>query len=248
MEKLSKKEKKLLKKEEFESQLAREERNKAIKKWTIITVIVVLLVAGLWWVIKESNKPLPGQTVDDLGRTHVKIGEKIKYNSNPPTSGSHYPEWTKAGIYDAPKQDEYLVHSLEHGYIIISYNCEKLSARSFWGIARGFIPQTYAQEPSMNQPTASTESMPTVEASPEAKLTDPKWNSKACNDIKNQLKAITDEKRIWKMIVIPRPNLDTTIALTAWDRIDKMDSVKKEEINSFIDAFRDKGPEQTMEP
>jgi len=53
------------------------------------------------------------------------------YNTNPPTSGRHYPDTLKAGFYDEgstnyPHPEGYLVHNLEHGYIIFWYNCALL--------------------------------------------------------------------------------------------------------------------------
>lgn len=49
-------------------------------------------------------------------------GTKIaNYNSNPPTSGDHWPEPAEWGIYLSPLPDEQLVHNLEHGGIWISY-------------------------------------------------------------------------------------------------------------------------------
>jgi hypothetical protein len=45
------------------------------------------------------------------------------YNSNPPTSGTHFPSWYEDGIYAPGTTPELgrLVHSLEHGRIEIQY-------------------------------------------------------------------------------------------------------------------------------
>ena len=62
---------------------------------------------------------------------HVEIGQShTPYNSDPPTSGEHYPVWADAGFYGEQDRiaDEYLVHNLEHGYVILWYDCEQLSA------------------------------------------------------------------------------------------------------------------------
>ncbi|MDZ4284196.1 MAG: DUF3105 domain-containing protein, partial [Patescibacteria group bacterium] len=45
------------------------------------------------------------------------------YTSNPPTSGPHYPDAIKAGVYDEPVAEEYLVHNMEHGHVILWYHC-----------------------------------------------------------------------------------------------------------------------------
>ena len=53
------------------------------------------------------------------GRTHVE--SKVKYGTNPPTSGNHNPIPAEDKAYGKPPTLEHLVHSLEHGRIIIWY-------------------------------------------------------------------------------------------------------------------------------
>ena len=45
--------------------------------------------------------------------------ERVKYNSNPPTSGRHYVIPADDGAYSTAPTDEQLVHELEHGRVII---------------------------------------------------------------------------------------------------------------------------------
>jgi hypothetical protein len=54
---------------------------------------------------------------------HEDEGSVISYSTNPPSSGHHYPIWAEPGFYDEPADDGYLVHNLEHGYVIIWYDC-----------------------------------------------------------------------------------------------------------------------------
>ena len=65
-------------------------------------------------------------TLPDQGRSHIVSPQTFQYNSNPPTSGSHYnvPGIAPAptGVHLQPVQDEDQVHNLEHGHIIIQYN------------------------------------------------------------------------------------------------------------------------------
>ena len=53
--------------------------------------------------------------------THTtSLDEKIKYKTNPPTTGRHYQIPAEDGVYGgAPPPDEALVHALEHGRVII---------------------------------------------------------------------------------------------------------------------------------
>ncbi len=85
---------------------------------------VSLLVAG---ILFTSARPLRGQEQPILGRDHVAEGELAdQVSPDPPTSGSHYEVSAAPGFYDEPISDGYLVHSLEHGYVILSYNCDAL--------------------------------------------------------------------------------------------------------------------------
>jgi hypothetical protein len=53
------------------------------------------------------------------GATHVQ--KKVKYKTNPPTSGNHNPVPADDDAYGTPPPTEKLVHSLEHGRIIVWY-------------------------------------------------------------------------------------------------------------------------------
>jgi hypothetical protein len=54
------------------------------------------------------------------GRTHVT--GKVKYHTNPPTSGNHYPIPQDDGVYTQTPPFTHLVHTLEHGRIEIQYS------------------------------------------------------------------------------------------------------------------------------
>lgn len=55
---------------------------------------------------------------------HVTECSHIDYSTNPPCTGEHYPVWAAYQTYDFPVPRGYWVHSLEHGAIVITYNCE----------------------------------------------------------------------------------------------------------------------------
>ncbi len=85
---------------------------------------LIILVGGIWFLSKENQrleKPLVGQEVQILGRNHLPEGTEIQYNSNPPAGGPHYPVTAHAGIYDKAPEDGYIVHSLEHGAVVLWY-------------------------------------------------------------------------------------------------------------------------------
>ena len=107
-----------------------------MNKFKIIIVYIVVLAAFVgigFWLFKSSEKGkdpqnLPGQTFENQGQKHINEGstDHIVYNSNPPTSGDHWPAAAAWGVYDTPQPDERLVHNLEHGGIWISYKPDKV--------------------------------------------------------------------------------------------------------------------------
>lgn len=95
-------------------------------KWQVWG-LVILLVGGFsgWWYWVDSNRP--GEKIPTLGRTHIPSrSPKPKYNSNPPTSGPHSGE-AKWGVHQQEVSEINQVHNLEHGGIMIQYNCDALS-------------------------------------------------------------------------------------------------------------------------
>ena len=56
------------------------------------------------------------------GRTHLTAGQSIQYGTNPPTSGPHYTVWVDPGFYDTAQSRVNLVHSLEHGMVVVYYD------------------------------------------------------------------------------------------------------------------------------
>lgn len=140
---------------------------------------------------QTSTKPLMGQAIPIQGQTHIQRGEKHPaYNSNPPTSGWHYGDGVGgAGIHDTEVPDELLVHSLEHGAVILSYNA-----------------------------------------------------SLSANDVE-KLKQIF-RQTTGKGVMVPRKNLDTSIALTSWGRLLKLQAIDEKTIKAFFATNSNRGPEQ----
>ena len=69
----------------------------------------------------------------------------------PPTSGRHWDRWASCGFYTEPVPDERIVHNMEHGNIIVSYNLtdpaaidalkaayEAIDLTTAWGVARPY--------------------------------------------------------------------------------------------------------------
>ena len=60
------------------------------------------------------------KSVKAPSRDHIfSLKKRVKYTTNPPTSGRHYVVPAQDGIYGDPPHDEELVHAEEHGRVII---------------------------------------------------------------------------------------------------------------------------------
>ncbi|MCL6643226.1 MAG: DUF3105 domain-containing protein [Candidatus Bipolaricaulota bacterium] len=84
-----------------------------------------------------ETQPLPKRGDPDLlrnvqsfpseGTEHVPESTQLTYHTEPPTSGRHYGRETPAGFYVEPRAAGNLVHSLEHGAVVIYYDPAKLT-------------------------------------------------------------------------------------------------------------------------
>lgn len=110
-----------IKKMRADEAVRRASRKKII--WVIVVVIILaVLIGGSIWYSNWGKKHLPGIAYPNQGQEHIKPGqEHVAYNSNPPTSGPHFEQPAKWGIYKEELPDETLIHNLEHGGIWISY-------------------------------------------------------------------------------------------------------------------------------
>ena len=119
-EKLSKREQKRVRQ--------RQQQRKGGLIWGALGLLVLVVIGAIIW---QGARPRPGEEIPIMNSTHITVdSDPGKYNSDPPTSGPHYPDEAQAGFYDTNIY-QYpagrLVHNLEHGYIIFWYNCAKLS-------------------------------------------------------------------------------------------------------------------------
>lgn len=91
-------------------------------------VTLLLLARGGGRLAVEVGEEVPLE-----GAEHIPIDTPPKYNTLPPASGPHYARSLRPGFYEETVRDEvpypegYLVHNLEHGYVIFWYDCTQLS-------------------------------------------------------------------------------------------------------------------------
>ncbi|MGF1516884.1 MAG: DUF3105 domain-containing protein [Nodosilinea sp.] len=96
-----------------------------------IAIAMVAVIGGLWYRNRPQSVPFePNTTVGEAamagiqtfpnqGQAHVAPGQPIDYDTDFPTSGPHDPNPVLPGVYSQEQRLEELVHSLEHGNIVI---------------------------------------------------------------------------------------------------------------------------------
>ncbi len=71
----------------------------------------------------EASCPVEIDSPPLMPAQHVPVGTMIQWDSNPPSSGPHFPIWAAYQAYASPVPRGYYVHDLEHGAIVLLYNC-----------------------------------------------------------------------------------------------------------------------------
>jgi hypothetical protein len=123
-------------------QVKREQRRKKKLFVTLglsaVSLVVIALLA--YSLLAASRPPIEEELPVMPDTSHVTEGtDPGPYNSDPPTSGRHYAGTLNAGFYNEgdvqdPYPAGYLVHNLEHGYIIFWYNCSLVSEAECSGL------------------------------------------------------------------------------------------------------------------
>ena len=54
---------------------------------------------------------------------HVPVGSELGWDSNPPSSGAHFPAWAAYQAFTTAVPRGFYVHNLEHGSVVLLFNC-----------------------------------------------------------------------------------------------------------------------------
>ena len=119
------------KKEEREEQkdAIRNTQKQARRKGKAMSMLVglgIIVAAGFGVYLLVQDSAPKGEdlsrAISVTARGHIDVGAPLpEYTSNPPTSGSHYGQTARSGFRTEEIADQYILHSLEHGGIWISY-------------------------------------------------------------------------------------------------------------------------------
>ena len=150
--------------------IARPRKQKTNKLYVAASVIIAVLVIGGFAVggINFQRPPdtgsSSGEFVEGVGvqqelmstgasglNTHVDNNQTVEYSTSPATSGDHWATPISCGFYEDGLSDERIVHNLEHGNIVVSYNLaseeevdrlrdalESIGKNAIWGVARSY--------------------------------------------------------------------------------------------------------------
>lgn len=111
--------------EEERGQAKMEKIKKSFVRYSLWIVIVVAVGYGIFLLAQTAGPDGEDFSVAHSiqGRDHIADGETHPpYNSNPPSSGSHYTSTARGGFYEEPLPDEQVIHNLEHGDVWIAYH------------------------------------------------------------------------------------------------------------------------------
>jgi len=122
-----------------------------VKPWEWTAIGGVVMLAGWFAWQWQANKDLEtaflehahsGQATlehvksgHDAGGGHIQPGQSAGYSERFPTSGPHDQKWIDPGVYDTVQPTAKLVHSVEHGMVVIYYDApqpEAMAALKEW--------------------------------------------------------------------------------------------------------------------
>ena len=165
----------------------RPERTRGSKKKStapfVWAIVIAAVAIGIYYFTGASaNK---ARDVPSLGNRHIRVGTSgaVAYNTDPPTSGPHYPTIVPWGVHWKPIDKGFQVHNLEDGGVLVQYGCGDCPelVKKLENLVRGY----------------------------------PKF-----------------------VILAPYPSMKHRIALTAWGKIDTLETFDEKRITAFIDAYR----------
>lgn len=133
---------------EYQRELKKRQRGKLVW-WAVggvaVLAVVAAIVASLVFAPKQytagsEGAEIEGVQIFDNETTHVE--GTVDYEQSPPAGGPHNQYWLNCGIYTEPQQNEYAVHSLEHGAVWVTYDESALSEADLEAL-KSQLPRDY---------------------------------------------------------------------------------------------------------
>ena len=102
---------------------AQTQSNSALR-YIVLAGVVVLIIGILAFIWLQSGGSEGINGLKNFGKPQggIHAQGKLSYPNSPPIGGPHNPSWQTCGIYNQPIENEYAVHSMEHGAAWITYD------------------------------------------------------------------------------------------------------------------------------
>jgi len=152
---------------------------------------------------------------------HVPEGTAVVYATNPPSSGPHYPVWAHFQEMAQPVDDGYLVHSMEHGAVVLFYDCAALPADA------GDVAGDADADADADAGGACAQMVAALRSVRAAIPSDP----------------LCDPATRVRVILAPRPANDVAVAAAAWGATYRADCVDAPSLTRFVIDHYAKAPE-----
>ena len=137
---------------------------------------IAAIIFGVYYLTGASASK--ARDVPSLGNRHIRVGTSgaVSYNSDPPTSGPHYPTIVSWGVHRKPIDRGFQVHNLEDGGVLVQYGCADCPelVKKLENLVRGYSKYVIlAPYPSMKHRIALTAwgKIDTLEAYDEKRIT-----------------------------------------------------------------------------
>ncbi len=117
--------------EQLRAQERSKERRRAALIYGVAAVVALAVILGTVFAIRSAQDDRDSvagaaegdiegvQQFGELSSNHVE-GD-VEYPQSPPVGGDHNEQWLNCGVYTEPVPNIYVVHSLEHGAVWLSY-------------------------------------------------------------------------------------------------------------------------------
>ncbi|MFI8593345.1 DUF3105 domain-containing protein [Microbacterium sp. NPDC078428] len=199
---------------EYQRQVAKRRRTGIM--WWVVGGVAALAVVGVV-VASIVFQPAPRPTyeagvgsgmqiegVETFSHDTSHVEGTVDYEQSPPAGGPHNQYWLNCGEYSQPQQNEYAVHSLEHGAIWVTYDPELVQGEDL-DTLRSYMPSSYY----ILSPYEGMDSPVTLSG----------WNSQLKVDSVDDERIPQFFEEYWRSDQAPEPNAVCTGAIDGESRV-----------------------------
>jgi len=87
-----------------------------------LLILAGVIIVAFWYFVSQEEIPNNEVTAPIMNQEHTTNTDGVEYNSNPPTSGPHFPDWHKDWkFYETALPTGGLLHNMEHGGVVVWY-------------------------------------------------------------------------------------------------------------------------------